>query len=60
MRVIATSCRDLEQEAGAGRFRRDLFFGLNVVALLLPPLRNRSEDTKPLSKRVMVKYDRGG
>lgn len=55
-RVIAASSRDLQQEVAAGRFREDLYFRLNVLAFLLPPLRNRIEDIVPLSKRFMVKY----
>lgn len=55
-RVIVASSRDLKQEVAAGRFREDLYFRLNVLAFLLPPLRNRTEDIAPLSKRFMVKY----
>lgn len=55
-RVIAASSRDLKQQVAAGRFREDLYYRLNVLAFLLPPLRNRIEDIVPLSKRFMVKY----
>jgi len=44
VRVIAATHRDLEAEAAAGRFRRDLWFRINVVAIQLPPLRERQED----------------
>jgi two-component system, NtrC family, response regulator AtoC len=44
VRVIAASNRDLEQMAKNAEFRPDLFYRLNVVALFLPPLRERRED----------------
>ena len=44
VRVIAASNQDLEKLASTGGFRRDLFYRLNVVALHLPPLRERKDD----------------
>jgi two-component system C4-dicarboxylate transport response regulator DctD len=44
LRVIATSKVPLDEAVGAGRFRSDLFFRLNVVRLRVPPLRERRED----------------
>lgn len=50
VRVIAASNRNVEQEVSAGRFRNDLFYRLNAVSIMLPPLRDRPEDIPPLAQ----------
>jgi two-component system response regulator PilR (NtrC family) len=56
MRVISATNRDLHQEMEDGRFRRDLFYRLNVVQIVMPPLRNRKEDIPVLAHHFMRKF----
>ncbi len=54
--MIAATNRDLEQEVAAGRFRRDLFFRLRVLEIVVPPLRKRIEDIPELAYYFLNKF----
>jgi two-component system, NtrC family, response regulator PilR len=56
VRVISATNRDLHREMEDGRFRRDLFYRLNVVQIMMPPLRNRKEDIPTLVHHFMHKF----
>ncbi len=56
IRILATTNRDLEVEVKAGRFREDLFYRLNVINIVLPPLRERTGDIPVLVDFFLSKY----
>jgi len=56
VRVIVASNANLEKEVEAGRFRRDLFYRMNVITMDLPPLRKRKEDIPSLAYHFLHKY----
>jgi len=58
VRVISTTNRDIETEIDTGRFREDLFYRLNIIPILLPPLRERMNDIALLSEYFIQKYNR--
>jgi two-component system, NtrC family, response regulator AlgB len=54
VRIVATTERDLESEVSAGRWRQDLLYRLNVMEIVVPPLRERVEDILPLAREFVA------
>jgi DNA-binding NtrC family response regulator len=59
VRALAATHRDLEADVAEGRFRRDLFYRLVVIKLLVPPLRERREDIERIASRFAVELGIG-
>jgi PAS domain S-box-containing protein len=58
LRVIAATNKNLREAVKEGAFRQDLYFRLNVIQILIPPLRERAEDIVPLTKFFVEHYNR--
>ena len=59
VRVIATTNRDIRKVVAQGKFRKDLYYRLNVIPLYVPPLRERSGDIKVLTDHFVRQYAEG-
>ncbi|MDD5225239.1 MAG: sigma-54 dependent transcriptional regulator [bacterium] len=58
VRIMAATNTNLEKKVKSGKFREDLFFRLNVMPVVLPPLRERRDDILPLAKIFLDEYRR--
>ena len=56
IRILASTSLDLPKEIKAGRFRKDLYYRLNVISLHIPPLRQRKDDIPLLVRHVLSKH----
>ena len=56
VRVITATNRDIEKDIRDGKFREDLYYRLNVVSVVIPPLRDRKEDIPALMEHFTKKY----
>ncbi len=56
IRIIAATNKRLDEEVASGRFRKDLYYRLNVVPIRVPPLRERKEDIIPLAQLFLDEF----
>jgi len=56
-RIVVSTNKNLEKEVADGAFRKDLFYRLNVVQIVVPPLRERQEDIAPLALSFLRRYN---
>src|SRR5688500_9918981 len=55
VRIVSATHKDLGADVQAGRFRQDLFYRLNVIEILVPPLRERREDLPALCEALLAR-----
>ncbi len=55
VRIVSATHRDLPADVAAGRFRQDLFYRLNVIDIVIPPLRDRTEDLPALCAALLTR-----
>jgi len=58
LRVVAATNKNLREAVKEGAFRQDLYFRLNVIQIVLPPMRDRPEDILPLARFFIEHYNR--
>ncbi|NNM57793.1 nif-specific transcriptional activator NifA [Acidocella sp.] len=57
VRLVTATNKNLEEAVAKGEFRADLYYRINVVSILLPPLRSRSEDIAPLAREFLRRFN---